>query len=50
MKKNKKQYLKYISNSGSGHFYIFKKRKNYVLSIRKYDPIFKKHYIYKYEK
>ncbi|MGX7589135.1 50S ribosomal protein L33 [Candidatus Vidania fulgoroideorum] len=50
MKKKRKKYVKYVSESGSGHFYFFKKSKNDKYLLKKFDPIFKKHYFYKINK
>ncbi len=49
MSKNNRIKIKLISSSGSKHFYTTTKNKkdiNKKLSIKKYDPIVKKHVIY----
>lgn len=50
--KNKKNLIKLLSLSNSKHFYIKKKSKKYnkILQIRKFDPIIKKHFLYKEQK
>ncbi len=49
MSRNKRIKIKLVSSSGSKHFYTSTKNKincKRKISIKKYDPIFKKHYIY----
>ncbi len=47
MIKSKRIIIKLISSSGSNHYYTTTKNKNNnKLSIKKYDPIIKKHIIY----
>ncbi len=48
MSKKNRIKIKLISSSGSKHFYTTTKNKNNLnkLSIKKYDPIIKKHVIY----
>ncbi len=49
MAKSKRIKIKLISSSGSKHFYTSTKNRfncKKKISIKKYDPVFKKHYIY----
>ncbi len=49
MAKNKRIKIKLISSSGSKHFYTSTKNKfnsKKKISLKKYDPIFRKHFIY----
>ncbi len=49
MAKNKRIKIKLISSSGSKHFYTSTKNKfnnKNKISIKKYDPVFRKHFIY----
>ncbi len=49
MAKKKRINIKLLSSSGSGHFYTSTKNINNTkkkISLKKYDPIFKKHFIY----
>ncbi len=53
MSKNKRIKIKLVSSSGSKHFYTSTKNKfncKKLISIKKYDPVFKKHYIYNEKK
>ncbi len=53
MSKKKRLKIKLISSSGSKHFYTTTKNKintNNKLSLKKYDPIVKKHFIYNEDK
>ncbi len=50
MAKSKRKNIKLISTSGSGHFYTSTKNFNNTkkkIILKKYDPIIKKHIIYK---
>ncbi|ARC53163.1 50S ribosomal protein L33 [Candidatus Riesia pediculischaeffi] len=49
MAKNSRKKIKLISSSGTGHFYTTSKNQknnNKKLSIKKFDPIIKKHVLY----
>lgn len=50
--KNKKNLIKLLSSSNSKHFYVKKKSKKCKknLQIKKFDPIIKKHVLYKEQK
>ncbi len=50
MAKSKRIKIKLVSSSGSKHFYTSTKNKfncKNKIFIKKYDPIFKKHFLYK---
>ncbi|PPI88378.1 50S ribosomal protein L33 [Candidatus Pantoea edessiphila] len=50
MAKNVREKIKLISSSGTGHFYTTtrnKRNKSDKLQMKKFDPIIRKHVIYK---
>ncbi|WMY97399.1 MAG: 50S ribosomal protein L33 [Arsenophonus sp.] len=53
MAKKNRKIIKMISTSGSSHFYTTTKNKrssSIKLELKKYDPIIKKHVLYKEKK
>ncbi|MGX7576998.1 hypothetical protein [Candidatus Vidania fulgoroideorum] len=42
----KKKYSKFFSKSGSGHYYSFLIKKSPKLVIKKFDPIYRKRFLY----
>ncbi|AMA64714.1 50S ribosomal protein L33 [Candidatus Arsenophonus lipoptenae] len=50
MAKNMREKIKLVSSKGTGHFYTTTKNKRSIpekLEIKKFDPIIRKHVIYK---
>lgn len=48
--KSKRQIIKLVSSAGTGHFYttsVNKRNMTAKLEIKKYDPVVRKHVMYK---
>jgi large subunit ribosomal protein L33 len=53
MAKGKRDKIKLVSSAGTGHFYTTDKNKNNTpnkLEFKKYDPVVRKHVVYKESK
>ncbi|XRX43166.1 MAG: 50S ribosomal protein L33 [Buchnera aphidicola (Tetraneura sorini)] len=53
MAKSSREKIKLISSSGSGHYYTTTKNKRNTtgkLELKKYDPLIRKHVLYKESK
>ena len=53
MAKKNREKIKLVSSSGTGHFYTTTKNKRTTLNkleLKKYDPVIRKHVLYKEKK